>query len=226
MKIGLLLSGCGFYDGAEIQESVLALLAIEEMGAESICISLDENQHHIINHLTGEEMPGERNMMVEAARISRGKIHEISTISPSMIDALIIPGGFGSAKNFTKWAFSGPDGEINPKVKLLIINMINVGKPIVALCVSPILIAKSTQDSEIHVKMTIGTDQESSPYDINSFVSGLQTLNVETTMKSVREIEIDSKNKIITAPCYMMDASILEVRKNIQNALRVMQDLL
>lgn len=226
MKIGVLLSGCGVYDGAEIQESVLTLLAIEEMGAEAICISIDENQHQIVNHLTGEEMPGARNMLVEAARIARGKIQEISTISPSMIDALIIPGGFGSAKNFTKWAFAGPEGEINSKVKLLIVNMINVGKPIVALCVSPIVVAKAIQNSEIHVKMTMGTDQEASPYDINSFVDGLHTSNVETSMKSVREIEIDSKNKIITAPCYMMEASILEVRKNIQKALEAMKELI
>jgi enhancing lycopene biosynthesis protein 2 len=226
MKIGVLLSGCGVYDGAEIQESVLTLLAIEEMGAEAICISIDENQHQIVNHLTGEEMPGARNMLVEAARIARGKIQEISTISPSMIDALIIPGGFGSAKNFTKWAFTGPEGEINPKVKLLIVNMINVGKPIVALCVSPIVVAKAIQNSEIHVKMTMGTDQEASPYDINSFVDGLHTSNVETSMKSVREIEIDSKNKIITAPCYMMEASILEVRKNIQKALEALKELI
>lgn len=226
MKIGVLLSGCGVYDGAEIQESVLTLLAIEEMGAEAICISIDENQHQIVNHLTGEEMPGARNMLVEAARIARGKIQEISTISPSMIDALIIPGGFGSAKNFTKWAFAGPEGEINPKVKLLIVNMINVGKPIVALCVSPIVVAKAIQNSEIHVKMTMGTDQEASPYDINSFVDGLHTSNVETSMKSVREIEIDSKNKIITAPCYMMEASILEVRKNIQKALEALKELI
>jgi enhancing lycopene biosynthesis protein 2 len=226
MKIGVLLSGCGVYDGAEIQESVLTLLAIEEMGAEAICISIDENQHQIVNHLTGEEMPGARNMLVEAARIARGKIQEISTISPSMIDALIIPGGFGSAKNFTKWAFAGPEGEINSKVKLLIVNMINVGKPIVALCVSPIVVAKAIQNSEIHVKMTMGTDQEASPYDINSFVDGLHTSNVETSMKSVREIEIDSKNKIITAPCYMMEASILEVRKNIQKALEALKELI
>ena len=226
MKIGVLLSGCGVYDGAEIQESVLTLLAIEEMGAEAICISVDENQYHIVNHLTGEEMPGARNMLVEAARIARGKIHEISTISPSMIDALIIPGGFGSAKNFTKWAFAGPECEINPKVKLLLVNMINVGKPIVALCVSPIIVAKALQDSKIHTKMTIGTDQEPSPYDITSFVDGLRTSNVETSMKSVHEIEIDSKNKIITAPCYMMEASILDVRKNIQKALEALKDLI
>src|SRR3989338_2129411 len=105
MKIGVLLSGCGVYDGAEIQEAVLTLLSIDEIGAEAVCISVNRNQHHVINHITGKEMDESRNMMLESARIARGKIREISEIDPVDIDALVIPGGFGSAKNFTSWAF-------------------------------------------------------------------------------------------------------------------------
>ena len=112
MKIGVLLSGCGVYDGAEIQEAVLTLLSIEEMGAEAVCISVNENQHHVVNHVTGEEMEESRNMLIESARIARGNITDILEIDPVDIDALVIPGGFGSAKNFTTWAFSGPDGTI------------------------------------------------------------------------------------------------------------------
>ena len=226
MKIGVLLSGCGVYDGAEIQEVVLTLLAIEEIGAEPICISIDKQQHHVINHLTGEEMPESRNILVESARIARGKVREISSITPADIDALVIPGGFGSAKNFTKWAFSGPEGEIDPKVKLLIVNMVNVGKPIAALCVSPIVVAKALEGSSIHTHMTIGSDAEASPYDIVSFSSGLNKTGVETTMKTIREIEIDHVNKVVTAPCYMMDATLLEVRKNIESAIKALCDLI
>lgn len=226
MKIGVLLSGCGVYDGAEIQEAVLTLLAIKEIGAESICISLDQNQYQVINHLNGEEMNESRNMMVEAARISRGDIHEISTISPSDIDALVIPGGFGSAKNFTTWAFSGAEGEIDPKIKLLIVNMVNVGKPIVALCVSPVVVAKALEGSGIKSSMTIGSDKEASPYNIKSFTDGLKTTGVLTSMKTIHEIEIDSVNKIITAPCYMMEASILEVRDNIRSAIDALVKLI
>jgi enhancing lycopene biosynthesis protein 2 len=226
MKIGVLLSGCGVYDGVEIQEAVLTLLAIEEIGAEAICISVDENQYHVVNHITGDEMPESRNMMIEAARISRGNIHEISTISPADIDTLVIPGGFGSAKNFTKWAFSGPEGEINSKVKLLVVNMVNVGKPIIALCVSPIVVAKALQNSSIHPKMTIGSDQEKSPYDTNAFSQGMESIGIRSEMKTIREILIDTENKIITAPCYMMEASILEVRNNIKNAFEALKELL
>jgi enhancing lycopene biosynthesis protein 2 len=112
MKIGVLLSGCGVYDGAEIHESVLTLLAIQEAGAEAVCLSVNKNQHHVVNHLTGEEMPESRNMLVEAARIARGAVYDISTYDVSQLNAMVIPGGFGSAKNFSTWAFDGPNGTI------------------------------------------------------------------------------------------------------------------
>ncbi len=225
MKIGVLLSGCGVYDGAEIQEAVLTLLAIDEIGAEAVCISIDEQQHHVVNHLTGEEMPEKRNMMVEAARIARGNIREIQTIVPADIDGLIIPGGFGSAKNFTNWAFNGSNGNIDTRVKLLLVNLVNVGKPIAALCVSPIVVAKALEGSDIQSKMTIGTDAEKSPFDISSFSAGLNQTGVHTEMKGVHDILVDKTNKIITAPCYMMDASINEVRKNIRAAVEALRDL-
>ena len=223
MKIGILLSGCGVYDGSEIQEVVLTMLAIEEIGAEYICIGIDAKQHHVINHLNGDEVREERNMMAEAARIARGKIVDIRSVQPVDIDVLVIPGGFGSAKNLTKWAFDGPDGIILPEVKLLLVNLVNVGRPIVALCVSPIVLAKALEGSKIHAKMTMGTSIESSPYDIGSFNEGLSKIGVEPVLKSVREIEIDVENRIITAPCYMMDATILEVRQNIQQAIQAIK---
>lgn len=226
MKIGVLLSGCGVYDGVEIQEAVLTLLAIEEIGAKAICISIDQPQHHVIDHTTGQEISETRNMLVEAARIARGEIREISTIVPADLDALVIPGGFGSAKNFTKWAFNGPEGDIDSKVKLLIVNMVNVGKPIAALCVSPVVVAKALEGSSIHASMTIGSNDEPSPYDINAFSAGLLAAGASPVMKTVREIQIDHTNKIITAPCYMMDASILDIRKNIRSAIEALRDLI
>lgn len=225
MKIGVLLSGCGVYDGAEIQEAVLTLLAIDEIGAKAVCISLDEPQFHVIDHVSGQTMDEKRNMRVESARIARGDIKEVSEISPADIDALVIPGGFGSAKNFTSWAFNGSDGEIHPKVKLLLVNLINVGKPIAALCVSPVVVAKALQGSHVHPEMTIGSDNEPSPYDINEFAGGLNATGANAVMKTVREIHIDKENKIVTAPCYMMEASISDVRKNIRTAIEALRDL-
>lgn len=226
MKIGVLLSGCGVYDGAEIQEAVLTLLAIEEIEAEAICISIDKNQHHVINHLNGEEMNEQRNMLIESARIARGNIKNINDVTPADIDALVIPGGFGSAKNFTKWAFDGPDGEILPEVKLMLVNLMNIGKPIAALCVSPIVLAKALEGSIYSPLLTIGTDKENSEYDIKGFSDGLSKTGMKTEMKSVREITIDTNNKIVTAPCYMMNATIVDIRKNIRSAVEALRDLI
>ncbi|MBI3135063.1 MAG: isoprenoid biosynthesis glyoxalase ElbB [Bacteroidetes bacterium] len=222
MKIGILLSGCGVYDGAEIQEAVLTMLAIKESGHDYVCISIDKPQHHVINHLTGDEMNESRNMLTEAARIARGDVKDIMKVDPADIDALVIPGGFGSAKNFTKWAFAGPDGEILPEVKLFIVNLVNVGKPICALCVSPVVIAKALEGSTVHASLTLGTDKESSPYDIPAFAAGLEKTGAKASMKTIREVLVDTQNKIVTAPCYMMDATIVEIRNNIKAALAEM----
>jgi enhancing lycopene biosynthesis protein 2 len=225
MKIGVLLSGCGVYDGAEIQESVFTLLAIAEAGHEAVCISINDTQHHVINHITGDEMKESRNILVESARIARGNITEISTISPADIDALVIPGGFGSAKNFTTWAFNGPGGEIRPDVKLLIVNMINVGKPIVALCVSPVVLAKAMQESNIKINLTIGSTKSASPYSISDFMEGINATGAKSSERELNEILIDSEYKIISAPCYMMDATILEIRQNIKQAIDALNQL-
>jgi enhancing lycopene biosynthesis protein 2 len=225
MKIGVLLSGCGVYDGAEIQETVLSLLAIAELGHEAVCIGVDADQFHVINHIDGSLMPEKRNMLIEAARITRGEIQDIHSIQPADIDALLIPGGFGSAKNFTTWAFEGNKSTILPIIKLLLINLINVGKPIVALCVSPVVLAKALQDSGISLHMTIGNTTDASPYDISSFQNGMEQIGCKTEEKTIGEVLVDQKNRIITAPCYMMDAGIVQIRENIKLALYALEDL-
>jgi len=225
MNIGVLLSGNGVYDGAEIQEAVLTLLAIDEMGWNAVCISVDKPQHHVINHLTGEVMDESRNMLIEAARIARGQITPIDSISPADIDALVIPGGFGSAKNFTSWAFDGPVSTILPEVKLLLVNLVNVGKPIVALCVSPVVVAKAFEGSSIHPTLSLGSGSESSPYDINGFNEGLKATGAIAQERTIREVLIDPTNRIICAPCYMMDARITEINANIKQALVALNEI-
>lgn len=225
MKIGVLLSGCGVNDGSEIHESVLTLLAIKEQGAEYVCISIDKNQNDVINHVSGEPMNETRNMLVESARIARGEIQAINTISPADIDALIIPGGSGNAKNLTDWAFNGPDGTILPEVKLLLVNMHNVGKPIAGLCVSPVVIAQALADSNCEPSLTIGTTKAASPYSIDGFNKGLEKTGAHVVEKPVTDIQIDEVNRIVTAPCYMMNASIVEVRENISQAVRALISL-
>ena len=226
MKIGVLLSGAGVYDGAEIHEAVLTLLEIESLGYEAVCIGVDAPQHHVINHLNGQEQAQTRNMLEEAARIARGQIREISTVVPADLDALVIPGGFGSAKSFSSWAFEGPNGQIRPDVKLLLVNMYNVGKPIVALCVSPVLLALAFEDMAIGQQLTIGSTSAPSPYNISDFQEGLQAKGAQTPDCSIQEICIDVPNRIITAPCYMLEASLPALQQNIRQAMAALKQLL
>ncbi len=225
MTVGILLSGCGVYDGAEIQEAIFAMTAVADLGHDYQCISVNKDQHHVINHMTGDEMNESRNMMIEASRIARGDVKEISEITPANIDALVIPGGFGSAKNFSNWAFKGPDGQIMPEVKLLLVNLINAGKPIAALCVSPVLVAKALEGSAIKANLTLGNSVDKSPYEIDGFHAGVEKTGAKTQEKALKEVLVDTQNKIVTAPCYMMDATILEVRDNIKLAVEELMKL-
>jgi len=219
MKIGVLLSGNGVFDGSEIHEAVFTLLAIDEHGAEAVCLAPDVDQHHVLNHITGEEMPERRNVLVESARIARGQIRSLAKCSTDEIDALIIPGGFGAAKNLTKWAFKGPEGDILPDVKRIIREMVMSGKPVGGLCMGPTVIAKALEGSGISASLTVGTTEAPSPYEIEAISKGMETAGAVAVMKKVTEIEVDVQNKVVTAPCYMMEASISQIRANIKMAV-------
>ena len=218
-KIGVLLHGNGVFDGSEIHESVFTLLAIAEAGADAICFAPNVNQHHVLNHTTGEEMPETRNVLVESARIARGNIKDIVDINASELDGLVMPGGFGTAKNITKWAFEGPNGPILESVKKLIVELVVQGKPIAGLCMSPTTIAKALEGTAYHAHLTVGTPNEASPYEIAAISAGMESIGQVAEMASVREIVVDEKLKIVTAPCYMMEANIVEVRDNIKQAV-------
>lgn len=218
-KIGVLLHGSGVFDGSEIHESVFTLLAIAEAGAEAVCFAPNINQHHVLNHTTGEEMPETRNVLVESARIARGNIKDIVDINASELDGLVMPGGFGTAKNITKWAFEGPNGPILESVKNLIVELVAQGKPIAGLCMSPTTIAKALEGTDYHAHLTVGTSNEASPYEIAAISAGMESIGQVAEMASVREIVVDEKLKIVTAPCYMMEANIVEVRDNIKQAV-------
>lgn len=226
MKVLVLLSGSGVYDGSEIHESVFTLLALDQVGAKYQCIAPNKNQLHVINHLTGEVMEESRNVMVESARIARGNVLDIATINSLEYDALVIPGGFGAAKNLNLWAVSGPQGEIDTNVKSLILEIVKNQKPIVALCMGPTVVAKALEGSEFMATLTVGTDSEPSPYDIKAISEGMNSIGAKAEMKTIREISIDNNLKIITAPCYMMEANISEVYENIKLAINKLQEML
>jgi enhancing lycopene biosynthesis protein 2 len=219
MKIGVIFSGSGVYDGTEIQEGVFTLLSIKKAGAEAVCFAPDVDQHHVINHITGEEMQETRNVLVESARIARGDIQSLDAFDASQLDALILPGGFGAAKNLTKWAFSGPDGEINEQVKAAIVSMVKLNKPVAGLCMGPTVIAKALEGSGLSATLTVGSTEAPSPYEIDAISQGMEKTGATAVMKTIEEIAVDEKNKIVTAPCYMMEADILQIRNNVQKAV-------
>lgn len=226
MRVGVIFSGSGVYDGTEIQEGVFTLLSLKKLGAEAVCFAPDVDQHHVINHITGEEMNETRNVLVESARIARGDIQSLAQFNAAELDALVLPGGFGAAKNLTKWAFSGPDGEINEQVKNAIVSMLESKKPVAGLCMGPTVIAKALEGTEVGATLTVGTTEAASPYEIDAISQGMEKTGATAVMKTIDEIAVDEKNKIVTAPCYMMEADILQVRNNVQKAIDALVKLI
>ena len=214
MKFGVVLSGSGVYDGSEIHEAVLLLLAINELGHEYECFAPNIQQHHVVNHLTGEEMEEQRDVLIESARIARGEVRALAEAQADELDALVLPGGFGAAKNLSTWAFDGPKASINEEVKRIINEMVMAGKPIGAVCMGPTVVAKALQESGIQTTLTVGTTEQSSPYDIKGISEGMEATGATAVMKFKDEIAIDKENKIVSAPCYMMDTDIKTIRKN------------
>jgi len=225
MNVGVLLSGNGVYDGSEIHEAVSTLIALDKLGMKAICMAPNIDQHHVIDHITGNEMNEKRNVLVEAARIARGNIKPLNEVSASDIDGLIMPGGFGAAKNLSKWAFSGAEGDIDPETKRLILEMVKNKKPIASLCVSPVVIAKALQDSGIKTRLTLGTTASPSPYDIKSFNAGVESIGVTPVLCDVGEMVVDEENKIISSPCYMMETSISKIYDGIYKVCEKLAEL-
>ena len=146
VRVGVLLSGCGVFDGAEIHEAVLTLLALDIAGAEIVCMAPDMDQMHVINHLSGKPVEGAtRNVLVEAARIARGQIRDMAEVNVTNVDALIFPGGFGVAKNLCTFATEGPGCSVNPEVSRLVGRMHEAGKPIGFVCIAPAMAANTLQ---------------------------------------------------------------------------------
>jgi len=226
MKALVALSGNGVYDGSEIHETVLTLLQLDQQGIDYQCAAPNVDQYHVVNHTNGEEMDESRNILVEAARIARGDIKDLGKVSMLDFDALVIPGGFGAAKNFTTWAFDGPQGTVLNEIRIAIVEAIELKKPILAMCMSPVVVAKSLEGSSTSAKLTVGTDKEATPYEIGAIGAGMESIGARLEKVTVREIAIDSENKIITTPCYMMEASISEINEGITKAVTQLKSML
>ena len=213
-KFALVLSGCGVYDGAEIHESVTAMLAICRKGHCYQAFAPDIPQFHVINHLTGEVMPEERNVMVEAARIARGNVQALSSFDASQYDALLFAGGFGAAKNLSDFAFKDKDYTVIEQVGSAIKAMHCAGKPIGAMCVAPVLVAEVING----VELTLGADCVAS--------QAAEKHGATHIVKTHAEVAVDKKNKVATTPCYMLEATIAQVAQGAENIVEELLNLM
>ncbi len=224
-RIAVILSGCGVYDGSEIHEAVITLLEIRKNGADYACFAPDKDQLHIINHISGEEMEGPRNVLVESARIARGEISPLSKCNADDFDGVIFPGGFGAAKNLSRWGVEGPEGEIEKDTKRIINEAVKGSVPLALLCMAPVLVAKALEGSDNSAKITVGTTEEDSPYDIAGINSGMESIGADPQLCPLSEFIVDERNKIITTPAYMMDARIEDVAEGIAKTVKQLLQL-
>ena len=208
-KFAVVLAGCGVYDGAEIHEATLAMLAIAQAGAEYQCFAPDIDQHHVVNHLNEQVSDEKRNVLVESARITRGNIKNIKTVSASDLDGLIIPGGFGAAKNLSDFAVKGPESEVHPEVQRLLSEMVDAAKPVGAICIAPATLVRALPQREPRV--TIGNDMGTA--------AAIGTMGGVHIDCSVDEVCVDEANRIVTTPAYMLGPGIKDVAVGIENLI-------
>lgn len=207
-KFAVVLCGCGCYDGSEIHESVMTLLAIDRNECQYSIFAPDADQYHVINHYTKQATNEKRNMLAEAARIARGDIQPLSALKVSDFDAIVFPGGFGAAKNLFTYAVEGTNAVAIPEVERVVREFYAAHKPIGALCIAPVMIAKILGN----VTITVGVDQKTIA-DVESF--GAKHVNTQQT-----EVIADKENKVFTTPCYMLPATIGDIADCADNLIK------
>lgn len=195
-NVAVILSGCGYLDGAEIRESVLTLLALDSEGSQYKIFAPNKDQYHVVDHLSGDEVAGAtRNVLEESARIARGKIDDLANLNENDFDALVIPGGLGVAKNMCSFLFHGSGASVDEQVVARIRDFKTAGKPIGAVCIAPALVALSIGD--YNPTLTIGNE--------DSIAGELEKLGAKHEICATSECVVDENNKVVSTPAYMDD---------------------
>ncbi|MBI4580442.1 MAG: isoprenoid biosynthesis glyoxalase ElbB [Planctomycetes bacterium] len=208
-RVAVCLSGCGVFDGSEIHEAVLTMLALDQAGADIVCCAPNVEQAVVMDHLTRSPAGGQsRNVLVESARIARGNIVDLAGVKASQIDALIFPGGFGAAKNLCNFADVGPECSVHPQVERLVGEMLEAGKPIGAICIAPAMLARIVGRRDMHPRMTIGTDE--------STASAMEKMGVRHQDCPCESFVVDEAHKIVTTPAYMLGKGPAQVFEGIR----------
>ena len=209
-KIAVILSGCGVFDGAEIHESTLLLLALDQANIEYQCIAPDVEQLHVVNHISGQPMENEsRNVLIEAARISRGNVLNVVDANATDYDGVIVPGGFGAAKNLSDFAVSGADMAMNADIKGFLQALHRQNKPIGLICIAPVM---APLIFGAGVECTIGKDLETA-----AMITAMGGKHVEC---AVTDIVVDEANKLVTTPAYMLAERISEAAEGINKLVK------
>jgi enhancing lycopene biosynthesis protein 2 len=215
-RVGVVLSGSGYLDGAEIQEATLTLLFLDRRGAKVTAMAPNVRQMHVVDHVKGEPASGEsRNVLAEAARITRGAISDVKSVKASDLDALILPGGYGAAKNLCTFATEGVKLQVNPDVERLIREMAAAGKPLGFVCIAPVIAAKVL--GAAHPQLTIGTDRETA--------GSVERMGGRHVACPVRELTIDREHKIVSTPAYMLAGRIAEAADGIERLVKAVLEL-
>lgn len=215
-KVGVLLSGCGFLDGSEIHESVLTLLSLGELGAEAICLA-PRVALQVVDHERHEPAVGEtRDALREAARIARGRIRDVADVRVQDLDALVLPGGYGAAKNLSDFASKGAQATVHPQVERLLREMHAAKKPIGAICIAPAVVARVLGRSAQPL-LTIGNDAGTA--------SALVAMGARHRDCAVDDCVIDADQRIVSTPAYMFDAAVADVARGIRKLCAAVLDL-
>lgn len=213
-KIAIILSGCGVFDGSEIHEATLAMLAVKQAGCTYEIYAPDKEQADVVNHYTGEAMPEKRNVLVESARIARKNAKPLGELNAANYDAIVLPGGFGAAKNLCNFAFEGENYTVIPELEKVLLKANELNKPIGAMCIAPVILAKVFKGS----KVTVGQ-----PCDASAAIEKTGSQHVNTTHA---QTVTDEKYKLVTTPCYMLDADIAQIYQGATNLIKELLKLM
>ncbi|ETW09571.1 hypothetical protein H310_00120 [Aphanomyces invadans] len=201
-RVAVVLSGSGVYDGSEIQEAVSALIHLSKANADVRVFAPNMDQYHVINHLTGDVMTEEsRNVLVEAARIARGKVEKLDLLDVNQFDAVVVPGGFGVAKNLSSFAFDGENMQVQPQVATTLTAFHAAKKPIGLICIAPVLGGKLFPGAELTMGRRSGAKWSSGP----DAASAVESWGGKIVEKDFDQVHVDTTNKIVSAPAYMYD---------------------
>lgn len=214
-RVGVILSGCGFMDGAEIHEAVMTLLALDRADAEIKCFAPDTDQMDVVDHLAGKPVEEKRNVLRESARIARGDIVDVAQAKAADLDALVLPGGFGAAKNLSDFARSGDQAKVHPEVSRVVREMHDAGKPLGFWCIAPAVAAAIFRDAGI--KMTIGNDAGTA--------AALEKMGARHENQPVDGITVDAEHKVVTTPCYMLATRVREIEAGVSRAVSAVLEM-